>query len=459
MTAVTLRKASRYAGAAVLSATQDRSPSAEHSPPEHPKDPLLSQDRLLPAERLLQERSLLPIERLLPGASLLALERVDEVALCGGKAVNLGRLMRAGLPVPSGVVITVHALNDFLRVTGIEREIELLEMQAGADFDGPRALEQSVQALFSQTPLPDETRALLAQVRAALGARGPFAVRSSAVGEDAGEASYAGLLDSVLDVDPAAELEAALKRVWASRWSARAAVYAHTHGKRLGGIAVIVQRQVDARYAGVLFTRSPERDSAHEMLCEYCTGLAQRLVDGAIVPARPRADPGGGDRRARGLYRRRTRGRRPHLDRARRRRLPPRHRAERAADRRHRCRRPLPLRRARGWRAPPERRRPRAARPCHARHRPGGRDPHGHADHGPGRDRARSRRRGWPPGRRRPRHLRRARRRRRNRELPRQRSRRRRDGELPWQRCRQRRGDRERPQQHRRRRRRRRCVR
>jgi pyruvate,water dikinase len=232
---------------------------------------------------LSQHRSQLE-ERLLP------LGRATGVAVCGGKAVNLGRLTQAGLPVPSGIVITVHALNEFLRITAAQHEIERLEKQAGEDFDGASVLEQSVQLLLSQTPLPGETRELLAQVRAALGTSGPYAVRSSAVGEDAGDASFAGLLDSVLDVDPAAGLEAALKRVWGSRWSARAAAYARTHGKRIGGIAVIVQRQVDARYAGVLFTRSPERDSAHEMLCEYCTGLAQRLVDGAIVPARLRID-------------------------------------------------------------------------------------------------------------------------------------------------------------------------
>jgi len=226
----------------------------------------------------------LPQERWLP------LERAAEAAVCGGKAVNLGRLVNAGFSVPEAVVITVPALHDFLQATGLDEEVARLEKQAGESFDGLQALEQSVRSLFAQRALPSATRELLGCVRAALRFSGPIAVRSSAVGEDAGEASYAGLLDSVLDVDPATGLQAALLQVWASRWSARAAAYAHTHGKALGGIAVIVQRQLDARYAGVLFTRSPDGKRADEMLCEYCTGLAERLVAGAIVPARLRID-------------------------------------------------------------------------------------------------------------------------------------------------------------------------
>jgi pyruvate,water dikinase len=194
------------------------------------------------------------------------------------------------LSVPDAVVITVPALDDYLHAAGLDGEIALLEKQAGEDCDGLQALEQSVRRLFAHTTLPSETRELLARVRAALRFSSPVAVRSSAVGEDAGEASYAGLLDSVLDVDPATGLEAAVLQVWASRWSARAAAYARTHGKPLGGIAVIVQRQVDAHYAGVLFTRSPDGKRADEMLCEYCTGLAERLVAGAVAPARLRID-------------------------------------------------------------------------------------------------------------------------------------------------------------------------
>lgn len=219
----------------------------------------------------------------------LPLEQAADEATCGGKAANLARLEHAGLPVPDGVVITVRALHEFLHATGLGVEIEALERRY-AEPHCAQDLERSVRERIAAVPLPEPTRETLAQVRSALRFSGPVAVRSSAVGEDAGEASYAGLMDSVLGVDPASGLEAALRRVWASRWSARAAAYARTHAKPLGAIAVIVQRQVEARYAGVLFTRSPERDRAHEMLCEYCTGLAERLVAGAIVPARLRID-------------------------------------------------------------------------------------------------------------------------------------------------------------------------
>jgi pyruvate,water dikinase len=219
----------------------------------------------------------------------LPLECAAAEATCGAKAVNLARLMGAGLPVPEGAVLTVGALHEFLHATGLGAEIEALQRRHAEPQDA-QDLEHSVRERIARAPLPAQTRALISQLRSDLHACAPVAVRSSAVGEDAGDASYAGLLDSVLDVDPATGLEAALKRVWASRWSARAASYARTRGKPLAAIAVIVQRQIEARYAGVLFTRSPERDRSHEMLCEYGTGLAERLVAGAIVPARLRID-------------------------------------------------------------------------------------------------------------------------------------------------------------------------
>lgn len=170
---------------------------------------------------------------------IVPLERVSDAAAHGGKAFALARLMQAGLPVPPGFV-----------------------------------LDESCEARLALVP----GRAL-AQGR-------PLAVRSSAAGEDSAAASFAGQLESILGVDAAQGLEAAVERCRASRGAERVAAYEHRRGVRLAGMGVIVQRQIDARFAGVLFTRRPEPAEADEMLCEYCEGLGDRLVAGEISPGR-----------------------------------------------------------------------------------------------------------------------------------------------------------------------------
>jgi rifampicin phosphotransferase len=225
-----------------------------------------------------------------PAGHWLALAHAADRDMCGGKAVALARMLCAGLPVPAGGVLTVQALHDFMAGTGLDARIAALEACWRDGTHTAQALEQSMLDLFVRTPRTSALAALLRQAREDFGEAGAVAVRSSAVGEDGAHASYAGMMDSVLDVDPASGIEAAVKRVWASRWSARALAYAHARGESPGSVAVIVQRQVDARCAGVLFTRSPDCGYENRMTCEYCAGLADGLVAGAITPKRLRID-------------------------------------------------------------------------------------------------------------------------------------------------------------------------
>jgi phosphohistidine swiveling domain-containing protein len=201
--------------------------------------------------------------RLSPGTFAVPLECAVEPAEHGGKAVGLGRLIRGGLPVPPGFVIGHSVFEQWLAAAG--------------DDVGP--------AVDHVTHIPRDAYASLAEMASALAGSGPLAVRSSAAGEDGASASFAGQLESVLGVQVSG-LEQALKRVWASRGSARAAAYATARGTALTGMGVIVQRQVDAQYAGVLFTVSPEPGRSGEMLCEYDEGLGDRLVAGEVSPGR-----------------------------------------------------------------------------------------------------------------------------------------------------------------------------
>ncbi len=81
-------------------------------------------------------------------------------------------------------------------------------------------------------------------------------MRSSALGEDSAAASFAGQLDSIFPVGSLAELEAALRRCWASYFPERCLAYQDTGRGRLTGMAVLVQELVPAAFSGVLFTRA-----------------------------------------------------------------------------------------------------------------------------------------------------------------------------------------------------------
>jgi phosphohistidine swiveling domain-containing protein len=172
-------------------------------------------------------------------ASIVPLAAASDVARYGGKAANLARLIRLGAPVPDGVVITNGA---------IDREA----VDAGE--------------VWSRIGFPT------------------VIVRSSAVGEDSADASFAGQLDSISGVTTPGGLREAIARVWASQRSARVLAYQAARGITLAGMGVIIQRQVQASLSGVLFTVSP--NAPGDMLLEYCGGMGEALVSGAVNPGR-----------------------------------------------------------------------------------------------------------------------------------------------------------------------------
>ena len=207
-------------------------------------------------------------------ALVLPLAQAVEVNAAGGKAHTLARLIALGMPVPDGVVITCAGLETFLEATGLRASID----------DGLEP--EAIRSLVTAAPVP---RLLEAQIRAAVAplGRGPFAVRSSGVGEDGSSASFAGQFDSILHVHDGALIDA-VRACWASCWSARALAYRRVHGCDGAAMAVVIQRQVAAAAAGVLFPTTPAPCSvnAPDMVVEYGTGLADRLVAGEGDPGR-----------------------------------------------------------------------------------------------------------------------------------------------------------------------------
>jgi rifampicin phosphotransferase len=212
----------------------------------------------------------------------------EDRASVGAKAANLSSLASSGFKVPEGFVIPIQTYNKFLEKLVLEPQIELI--LEGVDFDDEVSLEvcaKEVRELVLKADVEPWVRREFADELGAMGANSLWAVRSSAVAEDLAEASFAGQQDTYLNV-PRDDVPLFVKRCWASFYNDRAIAYRHNAGipQTGGGIAVIVQRMVDARSAGILFTRDPiDRDDKH-MIIESSWGLGESIASGIVIPDR-----------------------------------------------------------------------------------------------------------------------------------------------------------------------------
>ncbi len=211
----------------------------------------------------------------------------------GGKAFALARLLQRNFAVPDGLCILTDAYRLFVDTSPLAERIRLeLSRKEFRNMRWEELWDASlrIRNLFGQTPFPTEVENELAErIEAKLG-QAPAAVRSSAVGEDSGELSFAGLHESIVNVAGVGNILEQVKRVWASLWSDAALLYRQELGLEVesSAMAVLVQRFVPGSCSGVIFTRSPlDPDVA---VIEAVSGLAKGLVDGTVEPERWQID-------------------------------------------------------------------------------------------------------------------------------------------------------------------------
>lgn len=189
-------------------------------------------------------------------SSIAWLETVGagELALVGGKAANLGELIRAGFDVPPGFVVTTKAYHR-------------------------RNPDGSVPAVVA-----DEIRVAWGELVGDTGAA--VAVRSSATAEDLAEASFAGQQETFLGVQGEDAVVAAVADCWASLFSERAVAYRRQHevDETALAMAVVVQLMVDARAAGVMFTANPVNGQRRQTVITAAPGLGEAVVSGTVTP-------------------------------------------------------------------------------------------------------------------------------------------------------------------------------
>ncbi len=205
----------------------------------------------------------------------------------GGKGANLGELVRAGLPVPPGFVVTTDAYREVAAQAGLEPILAVLAKAPAADIKELAELGEGARARLRAAAIPDATaQAILAGYRALGGDNPPVAVRSSATAEDLPSASFAGQQDTYLNIVGPDALLDAVSRCWASLWTDRAVAYRATNDvdHDTVALAVVVQQMVDAEVAGVLFTADPVTGRRRQAVIDASPGLGEAVVSGAVNP-------------------------------------------------------------------------------------------------------------------------------------------------------------------------------
>jgi pyruvate, water dikinase len=213
----------------------------------------------------------------------------SDIALVGGKAGKLGEVVRQGLPVPPGFVITTETYDSFVASTPLKTLIP--EALAKLDPSRPESVEEAAQEIrhaFESTAFPKKVRdavvAAYEAYRTEYGVRFS-AVRSSATAEDLEGASFAGLQETYLNVTGTEEILKAVRKCWGSLFTARVLVYRSRKGFDHSAVrlAVLVQKMVDSVVSGILFTRDPNTGENH-MIIEAGWGLGEAIVGGEVTP-------------------------------------------------------------------------------------------------------------------------------------------------------------------------------
>ena len=213
-------------------------------------------------------------------------------AQVGGKGGSLGELLRAGVEVPAGFVVGTHAFEGVIaHLESLAPFRSVVERLPADDLGEVSALSAELRARIESVELPPGLTREIEDAYARLGEPlhgAVVAVRSSATTEDSAAASFAGLQDTFLWVTSAEEVLDKLRRCWGSLYSVESLSYRLRHRMPEAGVAmaVVIQRMVDARTAGVMFTRSPTTGDRSVITIEASWGLGSAVVSGGVTPDR-----------------------------------------------------------------------------------------------------------------------------------------------------------------------------
>ena len=219
------------------------------------------------------------------------LRRVDEPRF-GGKSSALGELLGAEIPVPPGFALSTSAFKAFLDESGLHAKIAAaMDRVSPDDVDAIGAASHAISEAMRSAPVPDSVRDEVASRYGELAATAgepspPVAVRSSAVGEDSQDATFAGQQETYLWVREVEHVCDAVRDCWVSLYSTPAISYRARLDRALEepAMGVTVQLMVDAAVSGVMFTCNPVSGDPSMVAINASWGLGLAVVGGEVTP-------------------------------------------------------------------------------------------------------------------------------------------------------------------------------
>ncbi len=220
--------------------------------------------------------------------------RRTDIPSVGGKNANLGEMTYAHLPVPYGFAITAYAYKRFIEDTGIAAKIYDIINETMTTPDDPKQGElasKKIRKLIESTRVPKDIekaiKSAYEDLCRKLKMKDVFvAVRSSATAEDLADASFAGQQETFLNIRGADEVVANALKCWSSLFTPRALFYRNEKGfaHEKVFISVGVQKMVNSRAAGVMFTLNPVTGNTNQIVIDGNYGLGEAVVSGSVNP-------------------------------------------------------------------------------------------------------------------------------------------------------------------------------
>lgn len=220
--------------------------------------------------------------------------RKTDIPSVGGKNANLGEMINAGIPVPPGFAITAYSYKIFIEETGISEKIYEIIRETVTDPNDPKQYEaasKKIRELIESSSMPkdveDAIRSAYEELNSRLNTNDVFvAVRSSATAEDLPDASFAGQQETYLNVKGVNDVLEETIKCWSSLFTPRAIFYRDQKGfaHEKVFISVGIQKMVNAKAAGVMFTLNPVTGNPNQIVIEGNYGLGESVVSGAVTP-------------------------------------------------------------------------------------------------------------------------------------------------------------------------------
>ena len=230
---------------------------------------------------------------------VVGLEQIgkDDIRKAGGKGANLGEIIKIGIPVPEGFVVTTSSFDRLIQIYNLGKGLqEIIEKTNVDDTTALLQASKKLKGIILSQKMPNEVMSKVIQSYKIMSTTDAIelnsheikeaslvAVRSSATAEDLPTASFAGQQATFLNVTGEKNLIESIMKCWASLYEPRAIFYRAKHGISKASIAVIVQKMIDSKKSGTLFTIDPTTGE-NVVLIEAIWGLGEAIVGGEVSP-------------------------------------------------------------------------------------------------------------------------------------------------------------------------------